>query len=584
MAESSFMQIDNLISENVKVGMLLSNLPATTPSASIDLTQATGDLGFLFPCSYLNMGLGSTTSQDGSVKTFTDLKTKETGVRFVFDDMNSKTKYSILTSSSTGLVEHSTSLSGHDFTSAMSDKRLRIGGNTSANATGVLLTALDGLGMPTDIIFGAANVRIPTASFSVGTKLSVDPVKGVLIGDDATPVTISGPLIINASGAFTVSSACGTNVIMIDPQTSTVAINGAPEAGKDLKVVGNVWVSNSITVCGALSVAGAAQFQSTLSAPSISSTAFSTGSMTVSCNLNASSANLGTLSATSIGASSASIVDLNATSVNVGNLFALGAATFAGAFSAGGISTVNGLSVSGTCSIGDPSPDPSKALNINGSAAMSGELFVGGAVTANSIVIGSTVTVPSTTPSSSLSVSGSAAVTGDLVIGGNIITHSIGTPGDNLSLNANILYFNTNQIMFKGDSYVVNTATTTFMDKVIRLGDTNNPKYNNALRDGSGIELVGLPDNKPAALNGDMSFTYHSCGGVWNTAGNLVSADQRSRWEVAGGNLSMKSADEKNSFMFSIDAGVLNLYKCALDANGTQSSSQLVASFGRNAI
>lgn len=457
LTDSSFMQIDNLISSNVKVGRLLANVPSGAKGSAIDMTHKNG-IGLVLG----NANVIITSSETDS---HILMKTSEPSLKF---DLGSTGTYTIASNASRDAFEHSTSFSGHEFVTQ--GKRIRM----ATTGDGVSVSSLDANG-PCPLVLEGSVVDIPVTKVSVSNVLLVD----------------NG--LVSLRGKLSVS-----NVFTVDPTlTSTMS------------VIGDTSISGRLTA----------------------------NQLYINRDIIADSSQLTTLHV--------------ANTANVHNAY-----------------------IGTSCHVGYAHGDPKRpeSLAVKGDAFVTNNVDVVGTINASNL------------QTSSLNVSGPAVISKGLTLGGNLLTTSIGSPDTNLSLNANVLYFNTNHVMFKGNSYVVNTSSTTYTDKVIRLGDSTNSMYNNALRDGSGIVLVGAPDNKPANLNGNIHMRWLAAGGLFDSQGNHVPADARSRWEVAGGNFAIKSIDEQNSYMFSIDNGVLNLYKCANDRNGAQVNSQLVAAFGRNAV
>lgn len=471
MTDSSFMQIDNLISSNVKVGRLLANVPAGASGSAIDMTHKNG-IGLVLGGA--NVVISSSETHPGISMT-----TSEPSLKFELGSIGS---YTISSNPTKESFEHTTTLANHEFISGNVGNRMRVG--TKAN--GVSLASLDAGGARCPLVIEGTIVDIPVSKINMSNVIFVD----------GGNVKLDGRLAV-------------ANVLTVDPNASIVSITG--DATISNKLTAQQMTATTANIIGSM-VAGSSQV----------------ASLVVTGDTSAQSATV-------------------SQHLNVGK----------------------------HCSVGysaDQLPAETGALSVRGNVSITDALTVSGNLAASNI------------QTSSLSVAGPAVVSQNLSVGGNIMTTSIGNSDSNLSLTANVLYFNTNHVMFKGNSYVVNTSSTTYTDKVIRLGDSTNSMYNDTLRNGSGIVLVGAPDNKPANLRGNIHMRWLAAGGVFDAAGKPVPADVRSRWEVAGGNLAIKSIDEQNTYMFSIDSGVLNLYKCALDGNGAQVNSQLVAAFGRNAF
>lgn len=549
--DHSYFEVDQIMTTNLKVDTVLSTSGAT----AISLND--GNVAVSFPAANLTVAAADMLT----------LQTDLPGVRFACNGA----AYAI--SADGGDCLHYTDAAAHELQSGdPANARLRI----AADADGVTLSAAT-------IALSAASVAV-TGDLLVTNKLAANA-SGVYIGDGAAPVTlrgvttVAGPCSIN--GLFSVGG-----LFTADPATHAVGINGAPVPGTALALHGNATLAGSVTIAD-LTVSGSASIYSfntaSLTANAVTSNALQTATASVE-NLHANALVANSIATAGITSGTANFASvsvtgnayaylLNANRALLGNLTA-NVAQLANLTAT--TASVNSL-FAASCVLGDGIVDPSKALNVTGNAAISATCNVGQDL---NVIAGKVTIGVLSEAGKNLKVYGASHITGDLAVDGNLVATAIGAPGSDLTLTANTLNFNTNTIVFRGNSYVIASNTLTYTDKIIQLG---NVTYTNAQRDGSGITLLGVPDHKPANVTGAMGIHWLAAGGLFDAAGNVVTANVRSRWEVAGGNLTLKSTDELNSYMFSVDGGVLNLFKMNLAANGSPTASQLVASFGRNA-
>ena len=549
--DHSYFEVDQIMTTNLKVDTVLSTSGAT----AISLND--GNVAVSFPAANLTVAAADMLT----------LQTDLPGVRFACNGA----AYAI--SADGGDCLHYTDAAAHELQSGdPANARLRI----AADADGVTLSAAT-------IALSAASVAV-TGDLLVTNKLAANA-SGVYIGDGAAPVTlrgvttVAGPCSIN--GLFSVGG-----LFTADPATHAVGINGAPVPGTALALHGNATLAGSVTIAD-LTVSGSASIYSfntaSLTANAVTSNALQTATASVE-NLHANALVANSIATAGITSGTANFASvsvtgnayaylLNANRALLGNLTA-NVAQLANLTAT--TASVNSL-FAASCVLGGGIVDPSKALNVTGNAAISATCNVGQDL---NVIAGKVTIGVLSEAGKNLKVYGASHITGDLAVDGNLVATANGAPGSDLTLTANTLNFNTNTIVFRGNSYVIASNTLTYTDKIIQLG---NVTYNNAQRDGSGITLLGVPDHKPANVTGAMGIHWLAAGGLFDATGNVVTANVRSRWEVAGGNLTLKSTDELNSYMFSVDGGVLNLFKMNLAANGSPTASQLVASFGRNA-
>lgn len=549
--DHSYFEVDQIMTTNLKVDTVLSTSGAT----AISLND--GNVAVSFPAANLTVAAADMLT----------LQTDLPGVRFACNGA----AYAI--SADGGDCLHYTDAAAHELQSGdPANARLRI----AADADGVTLSAAT-------IALSAASVAV-TGDLLVTNKLAANA-SGVYIGDGAAPVTlrgvttVAGPCSIN--GLFSVGG-----LFTADPATHAVGINGAPVPGTALALHGNATLAGSVTIAD-LTVSGSASIYSfntaSLTANAVTSNALQTATASVE-NLHANALVANSIATAGITSGTANFASvsvtgnayaylLNANRALLGNLTA-NVAQLANLTAT--TASVNSL-FAASCVLGGGIVDPSKALNVTGNAAISATCNVGQDL---NVIAGKVTIGVLSEAGKNLKVYGASHITGDLAVDGNLVATANGAPGSDLTLTANTLNFNTNTIVFRGNSYVIASNTLTYTDKIIQLG---NVTYTNAQRDGSGITLLGVPDHKPANVTGAMGIHWLAAGGLFDATGNVVTANVRSRWEVAGGNLTLKSTDELNSYMFSVDGGVLNLFKMNLAANGSPTASQLVASFGRNA-
>jgi len=564
-SELSYMYLDDMMATNLHVSTITPSRRGNCDNYSmIDLANE-GVLGIRFRDHATGADISnlSFTPSDGLMT----MATAENGVRILTCNNN----FYSLSSNNSSLL-HDTNASGHGFTNAGSGGRL----NIRNGFDGVSICSRDSGSLPANLTFSATEVRCDS-DFYVGNSLCVG--NTVTIGSAQSGVTLFGPTImadglhIN-SGAFCVSDLFSAN-------GNCVSVNCPNEHGTPFKVGGNTSVTGSLLVYhdavvdGNLSALGvtagtaninalmadmlnvnnariASLYVNHIDIADSTAVTFSCGDATVAGDLRVSGnvycADVFGADATFSGVT-ANVASVNALLANVANVHAVDAAVI---------------------SIGGPAT-PGFAATVHGNAAFD-SVAVGGDVTAAHLGVGGPAVA-----GTAATVHGSERVTTDLTVDGSIYATSIVAQGDAISFTANTLYFNTEQLYFKSNSYVVDAAVTTYTDKVVCLGNVSST---DAGRDGSGIQLLGVPDNLPAGLTGSMGLTWQARGGMFDANANVVPVSTRSRWELSGGNLSIKSVDEKYSYMFSIDRGELNIWKITMHA-GVITATQKVATFGR---
>jgi cytoskeletal protein CcmA (bactofilin family) len=512
-------------------------------------------------------------------------------------------------------VLHEASNLGHEFTNTGSTNRLQIRNTPSC----VDLCAVDDRSIPQQICLSATEVRLPSCSLTVGNRLSVGADGTVAIGAPDCGVFLNGSTVVADGGLSINSGAFRVGAGLFTANSGCVAVNCLPEAGNVFKVDGNTFVTGMLSVqrlsvCGGTNIAGGLS----VSGPIMMAGA-TVDSLGVSGNVRATNvaasdsltsnvltvrdaatvgnlvvitnANFATLRASGPAVIAAPLTVFGQVTV-AGNIVVSNGAIVASSASFGATSVAGNLAVAGPTrldslvatsanvssylsvarflSVGGPAL-PGVAASVTGNARVSDSLTVANTISASRITVGNAQV------GGALAVAGDAAFANDVRVAGDVVAGSIVAPADSLTFTANSVYFNTRELYFKSNSYVVDTAAVTYVDKVIRLGSYDT---NNAIRDGSGIQLTGAPDNKPANVVGTMAIRWLAQDGLFAPDGSVVPPKQRARWEISGGNLCLKSADENFSYMWSIDTGELNLWKITL-MNGAVVSTQRVATFGR---
>ena len=431
--DHSYFEVDQIMTTNLKVDTVLS----TSGDTAIALNDA--NVAVSFPTASLTVAAADL------LTLITDLP----GVRFACNGA----AYAI--SADGGDCLHYTDAAAHELQSGdPANARLRI----AADASGVTLSSNSlALSAAASLALSAANV-IVSGDLTVGNKLAANAA-GVFIGDGAAPVRFVGPTAVtgpcSVGGLFSV----GGGLFTADPATHAVGINGAPVPGTALALHGNATLAGSVTIAD-LAVSGNASIYgfntASLTANAVTANALQAASASVeSLHTNALAANsIATAGITSGTANFASVsvtgnayaAMLNANRALLGNLTAnvaqLGNLTAATA-------GVTGTLFAASCVLGGGIVDPSKALSVTGNAAISATCNVGQDLN----VIAGKVTIGGLSEAGkNLKVYGASHITGDLAVDGNVVATSIGAPGSDLTLTANTLNFNTNQIVFRGNS------------------------------------------------------------------------------------------------------------------------------------
>ena len=533
--EESYMFLDDIIVKNLGVMKIAPHTRNVVTYPSIDLSQDR-TLGVMFTdamsgnvTSYVTLG----PSNDGHLI----IGTKELGVQL---STNGNVFYEVSSTVDGKPICHGTSASGHAFTNTGSLGRLEI-----SNCSGSVISAktpCDSLG---ELILSAATVEIPQADFVVTDKVSVSRDTGVQLGNGQCPIALQGPTSIIGNAAIQGNLSVNTNVII---------------AG-DLVVAGNIVTSSRI---------GSDCPNSTyvLNADTINADDLSANILVVndSTTLNVVSANrMATQTLNVLGPTTLDTVSCGGDTTIQGNLFCANFISSESANVQGAhFNTVSAAHVGIGCEA-----DSSNGLTVQGNAQVTGSMSISNATVGSLGDDGVT-----------LKAFGDANFTDNVKIDGCLMTSSIEPQGGSLSMTANALYFNADQIYFKSNAYVIDSDTTTYAYNVLKLG---NVQSTDSIRNGSGLQILGVPDNAPSASNLSTSLTWSACSGLFDPSGNVVPAATRSKWVLDGGNFSMNSVDQKFNYMFSIDDGELNIWKTTV-LNGSSTDTQKVATFGRTRI
>ena len=524
-SEESYMFLDDIIVKTVGVRKIVPYTQDMGTYPSIDLTQDS------------SLGVSFTDTQSGNVSSFLrfgpsedgfmDIETNEPGVRLV---TNGNVMYCVTGTANSESILHGTSASGHAFTNAGSLARLEIATACEGSSVIGAKTQCDA---PGELILSASVVEIPQADFIVSDKIAVCSDAGIQLGNEKCPIKLRGATSI--TGNLTVS----TNAI----------VQG------DLVVTGNIITTSQ------LCKVDSPRSQTSLNMETVNANDLFANSLVVGdyATLNTVSANRMATQDLHVLGQSQFDEDLSCggNATILGNLYCL---SYISAMNGALLDTLSASHIGIGCEA-----DTSTLLRVDGNASVAGAMSI------------STVTIGSPEEQGvTLNAFGDAHFASNVGIDGCLATSSI-VPNDGaLSITANTLDFNVDQIYFKSNAYVIE-ANITYASNTLNLGSE---KSSDSVRNGSGLQILGIPDNAPTGTTLTTSLTWSSCSGLFDPSGNVVPAATRSKWVLDGGNFSMNSVDEKFNYMFSIDDGELNIWKTTV-INGTSTDTQKVATFGR---
>ena len=330
---------------------------------------------------------------------------------------------------------------GSAFSTDADANTVTLGGSTQVQGTlGVGSVFVADADANTVTLGGSAQVH---GSLSVGSLFSVNP--------------LTHDIVINGAyfgGSNCVSLAGNTNIAgklvasnNIDVRGSTIlrgtviALNqvsaNSLSSQTDCNVLGNLVTSNAFVS----NTLGASNIQT---ANTVTQNLLVTGNATIASISYTGSVKTPLLCVTN-GIASANLMLLGnvLTSSSValtGNLAVNGTATI-GNIACQGLSTVHYISAS-SCLLGGGVQDNAKVLQVTGNVSISNSCNVGNALSACTMTVG--LGIPDM--AKKLNVFGSSNFNGNINVTGNIVTGNIASPSDSLCFNANIIYFNANQV------------------------------------------------------------------------------------------------------------------------------------------